>query len=274
MSYYKVLIILFFPVFLLTFGCENTNTATNADTNPAVVENPPAAGFNMTDSDTKAIEIADKVMMANGGRAAWDATRHLQWNFFGRRDLMWDKQTGRVRIESAGDSTIYLLNVNDNTGKVMRKGIEMTEPDSIKKYVERGKSIWINDAYWLVFPFKLKDSGVTLKYIGRDSTENGDLGDIIQLTFEEVGDTPENRYLAYVSPQGMITQWDFYTKAEDEKARFSTPWMDYKTYGKIKLSSDRGMAKLSNIAVYDDLLDAVYTDFVKPGIPALQYDAE
>lgn len=261
MPYWKALIWLCIPTLLLTLGCENTAPKPTKEQASLDKGNPPAEGFNLANSDAKAIEIADKVMAANGGRAAWDATRHLQWNFFGRRDLMWDKQTGRVRIESPKDSTIYLLNVNDDSGKVMRGGVEMTQPDSIKKYVERGKSLWINDSYWLVFPFKLKDSGVTLKYIGQDSTENGNLGDIIQLTFAEVGDTPENRYLAYVSPQGMITQWDFYSKADDDKARFATPWMGYKTYGEIKLSSDRGMAQLSNIAVHGKLPNAVYEDF-------------
>ncbi|MFK7932921.1 MAG: hypothetical protein AB8G22_05385 [Saprospiraceae bacterium] len=261
MSNWKVLIILFFPVFLFTFSCENQTAESTENTEPIVVGNPAAAGFNAAASDAKAIELADAVMAANGGRAAWDNTRHLRWTFFGRRDLWWDKTTGNVRIESAGDSTTYLLNVKEDTGKIMRGGVEMTEPDSIKKYAERGKSIWINDSYWLVFPFKLKDSGVTLKYMGRDTTDGVNLGDVLQLTFENVGDTPENRYLAYVSPQGMISQWDFYGNATDTIARFSTPWLDYQTYGGIKLSSDRGMAKLSNIAVYDELAAAVYDDF-------------
>lgn len=261
MSYWKVLAILFFPVFLFTFACENQSAPTEQTTTAAVIGNPAAEGFNAANSDAKAIELADKVMAANGGRAAWDNTRHLRWNFFGRRNLWWDKQTGKVRIESAADSTTYLLNVKENTGQIMRAGAAMTKPDSIKKYTERGKSIWINDSYWLVFPFKLKDSGVTLKYMGRDTTDGVDLGDVIQLTFENVGNTPENRYLAYVSPQGMISQWDFYAKAVDTIPRFTTPWLDYQTYGGIKLSSDRGMAKLDNIAVYDELPDAVYEDF-------------
>ena len=78
--------------------------------------NPPAPGFNLQDSDPAAVELADSVMMAMGGREGWDNTRFISWNFFGRRDLVWDKQTGDVRIESQQDSTIYLVNINTMVG--------------------------------------------------------------------------------------------------------------------------------------------------------------
>ena len=61
----------------------------------AIETNPPAPGFN-TNSDAKAIEIADQVMEAMGGRKNWDDTRYLFWNFFGVRTLLWDKQSGDV----------------------------------------------------------------------------------------------------------------------------------------------------------------------------------
>ena len=43
-------------------------------------------------------------------------------------------------------------------------------------------------------PYKLKDSGVTLKYKGQDTLETGHPAEKLQLTFEEVGKTPENKY--------------------------------------------------------------------------------
>ena len=61
--------------------------------------NPPAEGFNLEGSDAEAMIIADEVMAAMGGRKAWDETRHIAWNFFGARELVWDKWTGDVRID-------------------------------------------------------------------------------------------------------------------------------------------------------------------------------
>ncbi|HHL71578.1 MAG TPA: hypothetical protein ENJ29_03615, partial [Bacteroidetes bacterium] len=53
-------------------------------TSPRDEANPPAPGFNLADSDARAIAIADEVMQALGGRRAWDKTRYITWRFFGR----------------------------------------------------------------------------------------------------------------------------------------------------------------------------------------------
>src|SRR5688500_2784326 len=150
--------------------------------------NPPAPGFDLAHSDPAAVELADSIMVAMGGRKNWDKTRFISWNFFGRRNLVWDKKEGHVRIESLPDSTIYLVNVNDLTGRVQVKGQELTEPDSLKKMLAKAKSIWINDSYWLLMPFKLKDTGVTLKYLGEDTTSSGLKCNVLELTFSNVGD--------------------------------------------------------------------------------------
>ncbi|MEX2336494.1 MAG: hypothetical protein WD555_04400, partial [Fulvivirga sp.] len=74
-------------------------------------ENPSAEGFNIEASDQKAIAIADSVMKAMGGRENYDALRYISWNFFGKRDLVWDKRAGRVRIDVPSEIT-YLLDIN------------------------------------------------------------------------------------------------------------------------------------------------------------------
>ena len=67
--------------------------------------NPPAPGFDLDGSDPRAIEIADRVMAAMGGRQAWDATRFLRWRFFGRRLHVWDKHSGDIRVEGVDSET-------------------------------------------------------------------------------------------------------------------------------------------------------------------------
>ncbi|MCB9082203.1 MAG: hypothetical protein H6555_10875 [Lewinellaceae bacterium] len=229
---------------------------------PSAPTNPAAPGFNAVASDAKAIDLADQVMEAMGGRTAWDATRFIEWTFFGRRTLLWDKTAGRVRIEIPADSTVFLLNLWDKTGKVLLKGKEQTEPDSLKKYLFTAESIWINDSYWLVMPYKLKDSGVTLRYLNEGATENGKPADVIQLTFEAVGRTPENKYLIYVDKASkLITQWSYFRSAADQKPNFTTSWGNYQRHGKILLSGDRGERQLSNIAVYDQVPDQAFTLF-------------
>jgi hypothetical protein len=202
--------------------------------------NPAADGFDLANSDPAAVELADSIMLAMGGWENWNNTRFISWNFFGNRNLVWDKKKERVRIESLKDSITYLVNLKDLTGRVWVKDQEITEVDSLNKMLNRGKSIWINDSYWLVMPFKLKDSGVTLKYLGEDTLVTGDRCNVLQLTFSNVGDTPQNKYHVYVDlADNLVKQWAYYSDASQDSANFIRPWDNYKKYGKILLSADR-----------------------------------
>ncbi len=224
--------------------------------------NPPAEGFNAAASDPQAIAIADEVMEAMGGRQAWDDTRYIAWNFLGFRDLLWDKQGKRVRIEVPRDSSTYIVDLENETGKIMVGGQVMEDPDSLAKYVTRGRNIWINDSYWLVMPFKLKDSGVTLKYMGEDTTQAGIPADVLQLTFDEVGVTPQNRYLVYVGKEDhLVRQWDFYRNADDAEPGFSLPWDNYQSFDGVLLSGDRGPRQLSDIRVFESVPEGAFDSF-------------
>lgn len=249
-----VLPIIISLVLTIFLSCEPTTSI------PEVYGNPPAPGFNEAGSDANAIAIADEVMEAMGGRKAWDETRYISWDFFGMRQLLWDKIGNRVRIVSEKDQYEMVLDMNDDSGILKLKGETQNHPDSLKKYFQKGKEIWINDAYWLVMPFKLKDSGVTLKYLRQDSTEAGRLADVLQLTFEEVGVTPENKYEVYVDKESrLVTEWAFFPTATDSIPRFKTPWRTYKKHGDILLSEDRSEKySLKPVKVYDQLDETIF----------------
>ena len=225
--------------------------------------NPPAEGFNAAESDPAAIELADSIMVAVGGRKNWDATRFISWNFFGARDLVWDKKEGRVRIESNRDSTIYLLNLTTMEGKVQVKGQELTQADSLAKMLDKAKRIWINDSYWLVMPFKLKDSGVTLKYLGADTLVNDQHYNVLQLTFENVGATPQNKYDLYVGVHDkLVKYWSYYSDAKKDTANWTRPWDNYQKYGNILLSADRSDgAGPKNVRVSGEMPDDLFVKF-------------
>lgn len=243
---------------LCMVSCKQDNAEKNID-----LYNPPAEGFDVANSDPAAVELADTIMAAMGGRKNWDETRFISWNFFGRRNLVWDKMQGRVRIESMPDSTIYLVNLNTLKGRVQIKGEELKEADSLQKMLNKAKSIWINDSYWLVMPFKLKDSGLTLKYLGEDSISSGLKCNVLELTFKNVGDTPENKYRVYVDLQdNLVKQWAYYKEASQDSASQVWPWDNYKKYGNILLSADRSDKKgPGNVRVEEKLPDEVFTEF-------------
>ena len=246
----------FWMIFIgICCSCQPQQAPASGD---SMEQNPAAEGFNMDGSDEMAIAIADEVMEAMGGRASWDQTRYLSWDFFGRRHLIWDKYNGDVRIDFP-DGTIYQVNINDGSGKAYKAGAEVEHPDSLSKELDRAKRIWINDSYWLVMPFKLKDSGVTLKYLGVEPSQGEVPSHILELTFENVGVTPENRYLVYVdTATNLVNQWAFYREAGQDSANFVSPWNNYQQHGKILLSDNRGERSLNNVQVLDSLPSEIF----------------
>ncbi len=244
------------PALLMSCNPDNKPVQEKTEVNPA------AQGFNASASDEKAMAIADSVMEAMGGRKAWDDMRFVSWNFFGARDLVWDKQTGRVRIDFPARNEVYLINVNDDTGQVFVGDSLVSPSDSLKVKVEDGKGIWINDSYWLFMPFKLKDSGVTLKYVRMDTIPGGKPAYVLQLTFADVGVTPENKYEVYVDTSDyLVKQWAYFREASQDSASAIWPWDNYARYAGLMLSADRSDDRgPKNVKVYEELPDAVFTD--------------
>src|SRR5215510_7472201 len=124
------------------------------------------------ESDPKAVAVADKVMDSLGGKDAWSKTHYLRFDFavdregktLVRRAHTWDKWTGRYRLESKtkeGEPTIVLMNVNTKEGTAYKNGQKL-EGEEAKKAVEDAYATWVNDTYWLLMPYKMKDPGVTL----------------------------------------------------------------------------------------------------------------
>ena len=246
-----------------------TRPATSPTTRPASDETwPPAPGFDLEGSDARAVEIADAVMERLGGYRAWAETRYVTWSFFGRRRHLWDKHAGRARLERKGPRSamhyVIIVDLETGEGRAWREGEPVTAPQELEGMLKAALGEWINDSYWLVMPYKLKDTGVTLRSVGAGATETGRPADILELTFSDVGRTPQNKYHVWVArDSGLVEQWAFFNEAADEEPGLVTPWLGWKRYGRIMLSGDRGElrgrpAQLTDIAVFDELPQSVF----------------
>jgi len=231
---------------------------------------PPAVGVTLPQVDPEGRAIAESAMEAMGGQAAWNGTRHLSWNFFGSgRRHYWDKWTGDVRIERAEGqdrdgnrtpATLTLMNINTRTGRAWLDGEEATG-EQLAEMLEGGWRAWVNDSYWMFMPYKLLDPGVNLAYMGEDLMEDDRAADVLQLTFESVGVTPDNKYLVYVARDtGLVEQWSHFSHRDDAEPGFTRPWADWQGFGDIMLATDHGRGADWEIAVYDELPAALYTD--------------
>lgn len=211
---------------------------------------PAAEGFDAAGSDAQAVAVADRVMRAMGGYDNWQKARYFAWSFFGDQYQIWDKYTGDFHWEQGPLLANY--NLNTKQGRAYRNGADISATPDGQKLLGEMTSTWINNAYWLLMPFKLKDSGVTLTYKGTGHTMDGAAADVLQLTFKNVGDTPENRYEVLVNrASGLAEEWAFYEKAADAQPSFRTRWNGYGRHGALLLAA--GRSKDTKPAVFDHI---------------------
>ncbi len=210
--------------------------------------------------DDKAMAIAEKVVSAMGGMENYNNTHFIKWDF-AKRKLFWDKWTGDVRIESPKDSLTILVNVNTMKGKAFKGNTLVTDTEELEQLLQKGKNWWINDSYWLVMPWKLDDPGVTLAYVKSEALENGHMSDVLQLTFQAVGVTPDNKYYVYVDQtDNLIKQWAFFANFKDEEPRFIGPWDNYQRAGDILLSFDRSKFGPKHVEVKQEFNPKIFSD--------------
>ena len=234
---------------LYTMGCQQIREVATISATPAY---PAGQGFDLAGSDERAIAVADTVMARMGGFQNWQNTRYLAWSFFRGQYQIWDKYTGDFHWEQ--DSLVANYNLLTRTGRAYQSGREITETPGGQELLEKMYPLWANNSWWLVMPFKLKDSGVTLKYRGLGTTFESAPADVLQMTFKEVGVTPENRYEVFVDrATGLVQEWAFFAKADDTQPTFRRRWTDYAQHGNILLAADRSdptkPARIADIAV-------------------------
>lgn len=214
--------------------------------------------------------VVDALVVALGGQAAWDQARYLHFTFAGRRTHTWDRATGRHRVEGKdkeGKSFVVLSNLNSKQGDTYFDG-QLVPADSPKhrELLELAYGTWVNDTYWLLMPYKLRDPGVQLAYEGRETIE-GRTYDKLALSFEKVGLTPGDRYWVYVDAEThLVGRWAYLLEgSEGGQAPTAWTWEGWKSYGGIQLAPMRRMVgaertlELSDLRVDRELPDAAFT---------------
>ena len=101
--------------------------------------------------DPKAVEIAHAMQQAMGGLDAWNAARFVRFDFKvtiggetkADRSHLWDKQTGRYRLDQK--NRVVLMNMASKQGTVYEDGKKLEGPDAnraelrerFERFVER-----------------------------------------------------------------------------------------------------------------------------------------
>ena len=72
-----------------------------------------------------------------------------------------------------------------------------------------------------------------------------------------------------IRPTLMLSIRNIYRNASDEKLGFVNPWANYKKYGNVMLSGNRGRGKMEYIMVFDELSESIFTSPEKPDLATM-----
>jgi hypothetical protein len=207
-----------------------------------------AAPAARAQSDPKAIAVADQVMAALGGHDRWDRLVGLEWTFdVAIRDTVrssrrhaWNKHTGWHRVSGmnrAGQPFVIIDQLDTGKGAAWVNGNRI-DGDSLQKLIKLGKSLWTNDSYWFLMPYKMRDPGVTLKYEG-ETGESGRMMDKIAMSFDKVGETPGDHYWVSVDRgTHRVAQWEYVLQG-DQPPPQTWAWDDWEEHGGLWFSTAR-----------------------------------
>jgi len=197
--------------------------------------------------DPDAARVHARMIDAMGGAAAWERARYFEFEFAVDRggtatpgwSHRWDRHTGDYRLAGtrAGEPLVVLMNVNHpEQGRAWVAGQPVTGPrlDSLTTFAY-GR--FINDSYWLIMPYKWTDPGVHLTYEGRRSEADREW-EVVKLTFDQVGLTPQNEYLAYINPAtGLMERWHHFSRADANPS--ISDWTNWQRFGPILLATEK-----------------------------------
>lgn len=235
---------------------------------------PAAEGFDEKGSDARAIEIVEESMQAMGGWAAWQGTRYVAFRYFGSRYHVWDRETDDLRIEyTEGESkshVVILMNLKTRKGRAMKGGFEITDVAALAAFMKHGWEVWVEDSAWMFTPWRLKDAGVTLKHKGPATMADGCEAEVVAMLTGEGHITPGRKVDLYFSTETKrLEQWAVYEKATDERPATVSPWGNWRRFGAIMLSDERGRRKHTDVMVFRHLPGSVFDSPDPMDIPDL-----
>lgn len=125
--------------------------------------------------------------------------------------------------------------------------ISLTEKDTTMSYIkkdslsETDKKIdqkFVNDSYWLLFPFQLKWSDAEMSDAKKTKAPiSGDEMKMISVHYPDKGGyTPGDTYDIYFNDDYMIQEWVY--KASGGGREMATTWEDYHDFGGIKIAQE------------------------------------
>jgi hypothetical protein len=237
----------------------------------------PAAPAPMGEADPTSARIVKELTDAMGGQQAWDRLPYFRFDFVvvaqgkekARFRHWWDKRLGRCRVEGPDDQgrrVTAIFTLADKKGKSFTDDVVDTDSATTASRIQNGYERWVNDTYWVMMPFKLRDPGTHLKFSRSARGERGETYDVLELTFSSgVGLTPQDHYWLYVNQKThLIDRWDMLLTDQKPPPQSAT-WESWTQVGPVQLSLLRRlvgkpvMLRFENVATPERMDETVFT---------------
>ena len=201
---------LFLCLILLLFaGCKNTTEKSSSSETPASTE----------DSITK--KIADE-----NGFENFDKVNQINFTFNvkvndtlrSQRAWKWYPKQNKIELTEKGETFSYI------------------KKDTLDEQAKVADQKFINDSYWLMFPYQLMWSNFNSEF-NKTSTSPISQQQMQELTVNYSGDgggyTPGDTYRLYLSDDLMVKEWTYESAGG---SKMSTTWEDYETFKGLKIA--------------------------------------
>lgn len=137
----------------------------------------------------EAEQLADEMLGALN-KPGFDTLKSIKFTYPGGHSYEWNKAENKVRVQWEGNDVFLDLN-------------HPTNEFSTLEY--QGYEYFINDSFWLVAPFKVRDKGVVR------STVKVEGGRGLLVTYTSGGVTPGDSYLWIIGEKGFPKAWKLWT---------------------------------------------------------------
>ncbi len=134
-------------------------------------------------------KLADEILAAVN-KPAFDSLSYIEFTFRNTNNYKWDRANNSVVVRWTEEEVYLDLNRSMDTYNLLE----------VKAYQK-----FINDSFWLIAPFKIRDEGVIRSTV---TVENG-RG--LLVTYSSGGLTPGDSYLWIIGEDGRPKAWKLWT---------------------------------------------------------------
>ncbi|MUP46766.1 hypothetical protein E0K83_13565 [Gramella sp. BOM4] len=195
-----------------------------------------------TEQHSEPQTVPEKIAMANGLQE-FDSIKKLHFTFNVKvndslrssRKWEWNTETDKIRMTDKDTTLTY------------------QKTDTIAKEDENIDQRFINDTYWLLFPFQLEWSDADFSEVKTAKAPiSGKEMQMLTVSYpSEGGYTPGDSYDIYFDDDYMIQEWVY--KAAGGGREMATTWEDYQDYKGVKIAKSHKSADGSFELYFSDI---------------------